>query len=246
MPSASERAMPAICEAFSRAAGLTMGSVKQRRVGMLAAMSAPMQKRIASLGLSALVATVSLAASAQTQPDPGMPKVNPYSASGVFGGRGQLAIMGEGGVVFSHTSIKGTSGSATTVVFQPAIDYFVIDHLSLGVFSGVQYERSTPRSTTVYRIGPRIGYDIPFSDRFSIWPQAGLSFNNTTVKIDGINGGPDVSNSNGALAINLYAPIMFHANHYFAGLGPSLDTDVTGDAKNTTVAIRLVLGGWLF
>lgn len=217
---------------------------------MFAAERPRMHQLTASLGLSLLVTTVSFAAVAQTQPDPGMPKVDPGSPSGRFGGQGQLAIMGEGGVFFTHTSIDGQDGSSTTFVIQPAIDYFLIDHLSLGAFTGLEYNKAPGGSTTSYRIGPRIGYDIPFSERFSIWPKAGFSFNATTVKLDaGSIGGvpvPSSSTSNNAIALNLYVPIAFHAHNYFVGFGPALDTDLSGDAKATTISARLTVGGWVF
>jgi len=179
-----------------------------------------------------------------------MPHVNPNSPAGVFGERGQLAIMGEGGALFTHTSVSGRDGSTTTILIRPAIDYFVIDHLSLGAFTGVEYSSASDASTTTYGIGPRVGYDIPFSERFSIWPKAGLSFNSINVKVDAMNIGgvrtPEQKDSNTALALNLYVPLMFHSHHYFAGFGPSLDTDLTGSPKMTTFAARLVVGGWLF
>lgn len=192
---------------------------------------------------SLLVSSFSLAAAAETPPprDPGMPEVPANSPSGWFGGKGQLALLAETGVVFSHTSISG-GGSSTTFVLRPAIDYFVIDHLSLGVFTGVNYEKAAGASATTYGIGPRVGYDIPFTPRFSLWPKAGLSYNTTTLKTDT----PSVSNTNSAIALNLFVPVMFHTNHYFVGFGPALDLDLSGDAKATTFAVRLNVGGWLF
>jgi hypothetical protein len=192
---------------------------------------------------SLLVSSFSLAAAAENPPprDPGMPEVPANSPSGVFGGKGQLAILAEAGVVFSHTSISG-GDSSTTLVLRPAIDYFVIDHLSVGAFTGVSYEKAAGSSATTYGIGPRIGYDIPFTARFSLWPKLGVSYNSTTLKIDT----PSVSDTNSAIALNLFAPVMFHTNHYFVGFGPALDLDMSGDAKATTFALRLNVGGWLF
>lgn len=219
------------------------------RFGTVAAVAAGMFYRT-TLGLTLAFTTLSLAAAAQPKPDAGMPQVNPNSAAGVFGERGQLAIMGEGGALFTHTSVSGRDGSTTTVLIRPAIDYFVIDHLSLGAFVGMEHSSSTGGSTTTYGIGPRVGYSIPLSERFSIWPKAGVSFNSTTVKLDPITIGgirtPETSDSNTALAVNLFVPLMFHSNHYFLGFGPSLDADVTGNPKTTTIAARLVVGGWLF
>lgn len=203
-----------------------------------------MLHRIAPAASTLLVTCFTLSAAAQTPPapDPGMPKVPAYSPSGEFGGKGQLAILAEAGVVFSHTSISGQDGSSTTLVLRPAVDYFVIDHLSIGAFMGVDYAKAKGASSTTYGIGPRVGYDIPFTPRFSVWPKAGLSFNSTTLKTDS----PSFSDSNSALALNLFVPVMFHTNHYFVGFGPALDTDLSGDAKATTFALRLNVGGWLF
>lgn len=203
-----------------------------------------MLHRSAVVASSLLVTCFSLSAVAQTPPpaDPGMPQVPANSPSGWFGGKGQLAILAEAGVVFSHTSISGRDDSSTTLVLRPAIDYFVIDHLSVGAFTGVSYEKASGASTTTYGIGPRVGYDIPFTSRFSLWPKAGVSFNSTTLKRDT----PSFSDSNSAIALNLFVPVMFHTNHYFVGFGPGLDQDLSGDAKATTIALRLNVGGWLF
>jgi hypothetical protein len=205
--------------------------------------------RTAFVGAGLVLVGLTSSAAAQPAPDPGMPQVDPRSAAGAFGERGQLAIMGEAGALFTHTSVSG-GGSTTTLLIRPAIDYFVIDHFSVGAFTGVEYSSSPGGSTTTYGIGPRVDYDIPFSDRFSIWPKAGLSFNSTTVKLDSETIGgittPEASDSNTAMALNLYVPIMFHSRHYFAGFGPSLDTDLTGSPKATIIAARLVVGGWVF
>jgi hypothetical protein len=39
---------------------------------------------------------------------------------------------------------------------------------------------------------------------------------------------------------------MFHpVQHFFAGFGPFLDTDLSGDARATVFGGKLTLGGWL-
>jgi hypothetical protein len=35
------------------------------------------------------------------------------------------------------------------------------------------------------------------------------------------------------------------APHFFAGFGPFLDADLTGDNKATVIGGKLTLGGWL-
>ncbi len=177
-------------------------------------------------------------------------RTTPGSAVSVFGNKGQIAISSEAGATFENTSISGVDGSRTSLVLRPVVDYFLIKRLSLGAFVGVNYESVPGGSTTVFAIGPRVGYDVAFSDHFSIWPRVGFSYNSTKVETDADNLGgvaiPAASTSNDAIALNLFAPLLFHTHRFFAGVGPALDTDLSGDAKATTFAVRVTLGGWVF
>jgi hypothetical protein len=56
--------------------------------------------------------------------------------------------------------------------------------------------------------------------------------------------GDDETHTN--VQLNLFVPIMFHpVEHFFLGLGPALDQDLTGDNKATVLAVRLTIGGWI-
>lgn len=176
-----------------------------------------------------------------------IPQVDPNSPSGIFGGKGQLTISSDAGLYIENTSTSGVDGSATTLQLRPALDYFVIDNFSVGGFLGIQYQSVPNGHSTVWAIGPRVGYNIPLSRRLSIWPKAGLSFTSTSQTIDAGPTVPDgASVSNTALALNLFVPVMLHpAPHFFVGFGPALDVDLTGDVKTTAIAGRLTIGGWL-
>lgn len=179
-----------------------------------------------------------------------LPRVDPDSPSGVFGARRQLAISSDAGLSIGNTSIADVDGSTTQLVVRPAIDYFLIDNLSLGGFLGLDYTKTPGGSSTAFSIGPRVGYNLPFSERFSVWPKVGFSFSSTSVDQEGVEIGgvttDDTSETNTALALNLFVPLMFHpVDHFFLGFGPALDTDLSGDAKATTIAGRLTIGGWL-
>lgn len=209
---------------------------------------------VSSSGLLAAIICFPLAAAAQDTSNEGraearveradaLPQVARDSPSGIFGAKRQLAISSDAGLSISSTSMSGVDGSTTTLLLRPAIDYFVIDNLSVGGFLGLEYTSTDGGSSTSFAIGPRVGYNIPFSERFSVWPKAGFSFSSTSVDIDGIDG---PSRTNTALALNLFVPVMFHpVEHFFLGFGPALDTDLSGDAKVTTIAGRLTLGGWM-
>jgi len=154
-----------------------------------------------------------------------------------FGAKGVLAISSDVGLTLQHEF----EGRDTTVFsLHPAVDYFLIDHLSLGGYVDFTHAGGGGSSTTNIGIGPRVGYDINLSSRFSFWPKAGLAFNHTA-----ISAGP-VDASNDELTINLFAPFLFHpVEHFFMGFGPNFDVDATGDNKQTVLGARLVIGGWL-
>jgi len=160
-----------------------------------------------------------------------------------------MAISSDAGLSISHTSVSG-GGSSTELILRPAVDYFLIDNLSLGGFLGLDYTSTSGGSTTAFSIGPRVGYNLPLSERWSVWPKVGFSFASTSVKVDstevaGITT-PSTSTSNTAFALNLFVPVMFHpVEHFFLGFGPALDTDLSGDNKSTVIAGRLTIGGWL-
>jgi hypothetical protein len=182
---------------------------------------------------------------------PALPAVSANSPSGTFGVKGQVAISSDTGLSLSNTSIDGVDGSTTTLILRPAVDYFVIDYLSVGGFLGLEYNSTPGGSNTTFSVGPRIGYDIPISEHFTIWPKVGFSFATTSQDQDDVElpEGGTVQNddeSNTSIQLNLFAPFMFHpVEHFFIGLGPAFDLDLSGDNKATTVALRLTLGGWL-
>lgn len=169
--------------------------------------------------------------------------------AGNFGDEGQLAISSDAGLSISNTQVSGVDDSTTSVVLRPAVDYFLVDHLSLGGSLGLAHTSTGGFSSTSWSIGPRIGYDFPLSERVSVWPKVGVSFASTS--FDGDGGelpGVDVDDdeTNTAVQLNLYVPFLFHpVQHFFIGFGPALDQDLSGDAKATTIAGRLTLGGWM-
>lgn len=180
-----------------------------------------------------------------------VPNVPADAPSAIFGTKGQLAISSDAGFELSNTSISDVDGSTTRLILRPAIDYFVVDYLSLGGFLGLEYLSTPGGSTTQFSIGPRVGYNIPFSESFSFWPKLGFSLASTSVEAedtetpDGVIV-PGEEESSTSLQLNIFAPVMFHpVEHFFLGVGPAFDLDLTGDEKATTIAARLTLGGWM-
>jgi len=177
---------------------------------------------------------------------PQLPAVAANSPSGVFGDRHQLTISSDAGLSISNTSISGVDASSTKVILRPAIDYFVLNNVSVGGFVGLDYTTVGDAHSTTFAIGPRVGYNLSFSERFSFWPKLGFSYSSSSASGDAtVPGGPTSVDGN-HLALNIFAPLMFHpVQHFFLGFGPALDTDLTGDAKRTVIAGQLTIGGWL-
>lgn len=178
-----------------------------------------------------------------------IPAVAPNTPAARFGARSQVAVSSDVGLSLENTSLSGVAGSTTTLVLNPALDYFVVDKFSVGGYLGLNYSSTHGGSTTKFSVGPRAGYNIVFAERFSVWPKAGLSFASTSQNGDirATGGGTTIqSTTNTAVAINVFVPVVFHpVEHFFLGFGPALDADLSGDNKSTTIGGRLTIGGWL-
>lgn len=180
-----------------------------------------------------------------------LPEVSAASPSGRFGLKGQKAVSSDAGLSITNISVSGADGSATTLVLRPAVDFFVSDSLSLGGFVGIEYAKAPGGSSSAVSLGPRVGYNLPIAARVSVWPKAGFAIARTSQTDEGAtlpNGVVlgDEDDTNTSFQLNLFVPVMFHpVQHFFLGLGPALDQDLSGDSKATTVAVRLTLGGWI-
>jgi hypothetical protein len=177
-----------------------------------------------------------------------------------FGGAGELAISSDAQLAVQGqqtTPPQGSSTSGSTIVIAPAADYFVINNLSVGgqlVFESISTSQSTGANTTTsstttgFGIGPRVGYNIGFTDTISLWPRVSFSY----LSLSTSNNGP--SQSKGTLGI--FAPVVFvPVPHFFLGLGPEFSLDVisnesfggqsgTGN-KVMTYGVQFTLGGWI-
>jgi len=183
------------------------------------------------------------------QERPNLPAVAANTAAGRFGDKSQLTISSDAGLSIASTSVTEVDGSTTTVTLRPAVDYFLANNLSLGGFIGLDYVKASGSHATTFAIGPRVGYNLAFSDRFTVWPKLGFSYSTTDVSTD-VSTDPNTTTSTGVsgshIALNVFVPVLFHpVPHFFVGFGPALDTDLSGDARATTIAGRLTIGGWL-
>jgi len=167
-----------------------------------------------------------------------------HGPSHVFGEAGQLALSSDVALLIQHSS-----QDSTTIQFAPAADFFLAHNVSVGGTLAIDYTQAKDTNSTRFGIGPRVGYNLAFTDSLGIWPKLGFSYSHTNVSVSVPQGGGQevtTSTSGDHFTLNLFAPIMFHpVTHFFVGFGPFLDTDLSGNNKTTTFGGRLTLGGWL-
>ncbi|HZU81594.1 MAG TPA: hypothetical protein VE987_01700 [Polyangiaceae bacterium] len=128
------------------------------------------------------------------------------------------------------------SPTHTSFVLGPAIDYFVIENLSVG--GRVQFEFNSPsifdsrdQNSTRFTVAPDVGYEVALSDTFSLWPQASLALQVP-------------SKGNDVLTLVLSVPFLVHpAEHFFFGVGPDFAQDLTANA-NTFIGADFTIGGY--
>ena len=157
-------------------------------------------------------------------------------ASNTLGGVGQVTIAGDFAINFVHN----TDADASDLVLAPAFDYFIAPQLSLGGQVVFGYATDNVGSRTSIGFGPRVGYNIPLREMFSLYPRVGFGFLHESVSLKG--GG---SGSGNAFTLTLYAPFLFHpVPHFFIGLGPAADIGIAGSAKTTQIALITTVGGW--
>jgi hypothetical protein len=132
-----------------------------------------------------------------------------------FGNQGQVAISDDFSLFFRHAN------ETDTLTLAPAVDYFLAPHLSLGGQVIFSYEsRPLDSHSTEFGLGPRVGYDIPLTPMFSLFPRLRLSYTHHSET------GADSTN---LLGLTLFAPFLFHpVPHFFIGFGPSLGGNFAG------------------
>jgi hypothetical protein len=168
-----------------------------------------------------------------------------------FGRRAQWVVSSDAAFLIQRETTSHESGSAMTVKLNPGTDYFVIKNLSVGAELGLTYQKTGHSKDARLMIGPRVGYNIGLSQMFSVWPRIGLSYAYKTDDrqvplVSGASAPLSGSTNQNTVALNLFAPLMIHPTpHFFAGLGPFVDADLSGHKRSTIWGLQLTIGGWI-
>ncbi len=180
------------------------------------------------------------------------------AADHVFGEEGQIVLTLATAAWASHQSYSRSKGSNSNLNFEPSVDYFFTNGVSVGVDAFIGYSSgtsldslgtTTQLSSTNIGVAPRLGANLVLTELVSIWLRGEIGYgtlNQTAASADGTN---QHSLTRSWLAIS--APLLLHpSSHFFVGGGPFLfhelsdkdQYDVQNDA--TDLGVSLELGGW--
>jgi hypothetical protein len=185
-----------------------------------------------------------------------------------FGNAGVLNIGASTGLGLEFGSSKspdppdgnGEKTSSTRFGITAALDYFVIDGLSVGAAvlfdtrsSKTGDDDKTKFSTTAWGVGPRVGYNLWLTPgQFSLWPTLQLAYLSGSSK-KGDADGPTTSKTN----LEIFVPFVIHpVKHFHFAVGPVFGMDLSsnikppnGDSvkndKDTVFGLRGEIAGWL-
>jgi hypothetical protein len=161
-----------------------------------------------------------------------------------FGQAREVVLGGDFWVYLNHYEYVSDAKPTTYVIVRPAVDYFVADHLSLGGGLGFARSWQEGESSNSFEVRPRIGYELPVGDAFSVWPRAGIQY-----ELSWFNDSYG-SSSNRTLEAFAQVPVLAHVTpHFFVGIGPTFNAVLSYSRadwpKATSVGVESTIGGWL-
>ena len=183
-----------------------------------------------------------------------------------FGDAGQLVLSNDLELSVASLTYAGTDSTSRTLSIGGSIDYFVIDHVSLGVGANIasSYARGIDPTTSVpvtssyndVSFAPRLGLDLPLGSAFSIYPQFELAVGHAVY--DETSAGSEDKYAEDTVSVSLFVPFLVHpAPHVFIGFGPTAYHDLSNSVsypeplapsvqnRETTFGLGTILGGWL-
>jgi hypothetical protein len=164
-----------------------------------------------------------------------------------FGDVGNVVIGGDFSFAFQRSRMN-ENASLTGFGVHPSLDYFVLDHLSIGTSVGISHMTSkwydNENSQTTLSAAPRIGYEFPLGDTFSLWPTAGIAYYRVVWSTSAM-----ASMWERKLDVYGRAVLLAHvAKHFFVGGGPFVNVNLSRSAAmlgDYDIGFNSTLGGWI-
>jgi hypothetical protein len=197
-------------------------------------------------------------------PPPPLPPEPPYAR---FGTKGQFVLTDGASLGFINTWFDSSQATHLSVTVSPALHYFVVDNVSLGLALGVTYTDDKGYASdgtlvenkgTTVSVAPELGVNIPFGDAVSWWLRGAVGFESnrytTSIAAPSPTGtssfaAPLPLSQDGAW-FSLYFPLLLHpAPNFFFGAGPNVFHDFAGyqgagaSDQRTAFGVGTVIGG---
>lgn len=157
---------------------------------------------------------------------------------GSFGQAGQLVISTDASGNLGYS----TQGDGIGFIFlEPGADFFLKPNLSVG--SGLQLRAlfAGGDDAVGFGLNARIGYNIPLSDKVSVWPKGIVTLQ---VGDDLLPFANQILPADVTVILEGYAPFLFHVtDHFFVGGGPRLAFGL-GDDVEVSFSVATTLGGY--
>lgn len=156
-----------------------------------------------------------------------------------------FAYAGPAGIAFRSSKAEAfapggpaSETKTTSIWFAPSADVFVTDHLSVGglvevahTFGSVQSgdQRVELPGTTSLTFLPRVGFFVPFGDRFGIWPRAGVGWSSTETASFVSTGSAPVRETFRSMILDLDLAFLYRFSEtFFMRAGPEIGLTLGG------------------
>jgi hypothetical protein len=147
---------------------------------------------------------------------------------------------------YSSTALGPGGGESTAHLFTwwvaPSADFFVIDNVSVGaliefsqtsgsvdaaVGNGATQNFSLPTTTNI-TVLPRVGYFIPFGDRFGFWPRLGFGYASRQSIAATTAANQTTKDTFGAFLFDIDAGVVARISDFFFKLSPDVSFSLSG------------------
>jgi hypothetical protein len=156
-----------------------------------------------------------------------------------------FSYAGPAGVAFrtekAEAFAPGATGSelhTTTFWIAPSADVFVTDHLSVGGLVEIAHTSGSARSggqsldlpgQTAMTFLPRVGFFVPFGDRFGLWPRAGVGWTSVDSLSFVSTGGAPVRTTFRSAVLDVDLSFVYRFNEtFFLRMGPEVGVTLGG------------------
>ncbi len=187
-----------------------------------------------------------------------------------FGRARDLVMTSETSAALSYQSNARDDARSTALSLTPSVDYFLIDHFSLGLGARAVYSRRStdavnatldPRtrpqreeSATRLTFGGvvRLGAALPLGSFVSWFPRVGFGVDHRHLR-DTVGDATYLRGQTWVPYVSVDAPLVAHAGRGLVGVGPSFSRDLEPqpvhpfrrDVPNVRFGVSAIVGGWL-